>query len=234
MTDNVAESIKRSGLIFEEHLKAHLCRDWGDELTSIESAASSPLAEVFDKGASSDVVLSYLKTQGPTLTFVTRMGFAKHEPAGTKTNFQMYEMDFTFRCSYLDRKGSLRFDCELEKLLKSASYIQRGISVVMPFYYVKARILEVGPDKFMLYDYAVAETQRLLEIIRRKDGVNWKELKTRIGPEGSVNGQPLGRLDCGLNFNKKDQKGFVYLKLSCLEAFGIPYFYKRFAGDQRD
>lgn len=230
MTEDLSKAIARSAQLFMEQVKPHLLKEWKGEIVSIEEQSENPLAEIFDRGAASDVILSYFKTQGPILTIASRIGFCKSE-AGKKRP-GAFDTDFTLRCSYITPEGNIGFDCELEKLLRAANCLKQSIPVVMPFYYVRARMLQTEGEPDTLYDFAVVETQRLLEVIVDPARLNWHEAKNQI----STSCEPIelfrGRRVAGIEFTKADKRGFVYIKLEYLEECGVPYFYKRVFGDQ--
>ena len=226
MSESVSKIIANNAKLFDEQLKPELAKYWGGVMLSIEGQSDSALADIFDRGGSSDLILSYLKTKGPTLTVASRFAFSKPDTDG-QTNFVKYDLDFTFRCSYLKHEGEIGFDCELEKLIKSFNLIAQGIPVIVPFYYVKARFLTISPDQFKLYDYAIAETRNLIDAVTGANGINWSESRKRITYEFMKDPKNLqgNKQGCGINFNKIDKKGFAYINLKHLSSAEVPFLY---------
>lgn len=238
MTDDVAKALERNASLFETHLKPLLLREWGGDIVSLEGLASNPLAELFDKATSSDLILSYVKTKGPTVTVAIRMAFSKPEDGSLRSvKFSAWDLDFTFRCSYPDSSKKVGFDCELEKLLCAQTFNENQIQAVFPFLYVKARFAEL-PSGFRLYDYSVVETRCVLEILKSPTAFDWYGRKQRwvgagkpMDADRTVHDE-FNRTIAGIRFNSSDGKGFVFLTLKFLERHGVPYLYRRTYGDQ--
>ncbi|TWI70033.1 hypothetical protein IP91_01111 [Pseudoduganella lurida] len=217
MSDKVITSSLQAITLFRSIVKSPLQTLLNGEVFSVEdeSQAASPVAQVLDLSASSDLVVKY-QTSSAAFLAASRLLY------NNESECRSFPLSLTLRNSV---NGSYELT-ELNKLQHAVSILDSGIPVIVPRYLCYARAFpKQDPDT--LYDLLAVETVPLIRHVFSATHLNLPMLRMQMESrkQDEVVLEPNLKSLAGIRTSGANT--FLFLSKKYLDLHGLPYLYKK-------
>ena len=217
MSDKYASSSLQAIELFRNLVKAPLQVLLGGEVFSVEAEAqaSSPVAQVLDKSASTDLAVRYQTTSAVFLA-ASRLLYSDD------ADCRRYPLSLTLRNSV---NGSYE-STELNKLKRAVDLLSCGVPVVVPRYLCFARLSQKD-NPTQLFDVLAAETIPLIRHVFAPDQLGLPELRRRMESDKKKEVLLDDELKSLAGLRYSGDNTFLFLNRRYLDMHGLPYLYQQ-------